>query len=355
MKKYIAAILLFSLFFACSSDGDSPVVKATKLSTFNIHLQETTLTSASIKWDAVTVSDGSSVTYDIYLNNKIDLDYSNVALNYTSTSYNFTDLTSGVDYFVKIIAKNEEGVVEEKTSTFTTITNEKPTKFTAAIENIEAFSASLSWIEATDPEGTAVTYDIYLNNNLLVENLTGLTYDLTDLEEETYYTVTVAAKDADGYQREVVTEFTTPKYVAILGSYSENNSGTITAKGNLNSGTLIYYGGSKTEFDIYLYDEETGNRFYFYLRAVDGTYNFEEQEFVTGGTYRVVEASYKDSSSEYWDWGFGSVKLNLKRNTDNTYSISFSFQTNYYGSEPVADYADLTGSFQGALTFDDQS
>ncbi|MFV0540148.1 MAG: fibronectin type III domain-containing protein [Aestuariibaculum sp.] len=356
MKKYIIFILISGLLFSCSSD-DEQAAKADSLSKLNLNVVETQLTSATIKWNQVVATDGSNVTYDIYINDQIDLNYTLVEADYSSNSYLFDNLSSGVDYFVKLIAKSTSELESEKTISFTTVPNLIPTAFDVTVENVDETSATITWDEATDPEETQITYDIYLNDVLVAENLTDLTYTFSDLEDNTDYKANIIAKDADGFTREVSVDFTTVEAVVILGTYSQDDNGTVTALGNLHSGTIFYYGasGSRIEFDVYFYDEETGARFYFYVSTTNTAYNFEEQEFVLAASdHKIIEASYTDDSGTYPEWYFGDVRLTLKRNDDGTYSASFIFDT-FYDASPFTELSDLIGTFDGELVFDDQS
>ncbi len=356
MKKYIL-LLFVALIYACSSEDDSqPIVINDDLSNFDIELVETDLTTASIVWSKVTSPNGSNVTYDIYLNDQINLDYTLVEAKYATNKYNFLELESGVDYFVKVIAKDNDGLEKEQTITFATVPNLVPEGLEVSVENIEAYSATLRWTEATDPEGKKVTYDVYVNDALVIEGLSDLTYDLTELEENTEYNVKVVAKDADGFTSEVFIKFTTS--LDLAGSYSEDDNGTITELGGLHSGEIFYYGETRTsvEFDLYLYDEETNSRFYFYVATTNKSYNFEEQEFVLyASDHRIIEASFRDSSGNYPEWYFSSVKLTLKRISGNTYNVSFVFDTFYGGGRPVKSNANLIGEYVGELTFSDES
>lgn len=358
MKRLITIFALFSLLYSCTDDNTDEVIEPA-LTGMSIQVVETGLTTASIKWDPVLSNDGSQVSFDIYLNNSISLDYALLASDYGAMSYQFTGLASSTDYFVLVVAKSTSGLEERKSSYFTTVTNYPPSAFSLSLGDVGSAEASIHWTKSLDPEGTAITYAVYLDDLLIEEALSDTSYTFTALEEDRTYKAKVVAVDTGGITRETQLSFTTIKAVVTGGSYSEDNYGTITAKGTLHSGTLIYYGqsGSRLEFDLYLFDEETGNQFYFYLRTPTVSYDFEQQEFRVNSTsgYRIMEASYTDASGEYWNDGFDDVSLNLVRNADGTYSVSFVFETNYYGNEPVTEFANLIGSYNGALTFDDQS
>jgi len=100
------------------------------------------------------------------------------------------------------------------------IINLAPNSFEIEIINISSEGATLNWNEATDPESDVITYDIYLNQGLVVENITQLTYDLIELAELTNYSGKIIAKDAENNQTEVVFSFQTEKnYLKFLKEY----------------------------------------------------------------------------------------------------------------------------------------
>ncbi len=356
MKKYLV-ILIISLLYGCDSDETSEII-GDSISNFDLKVTEIDLTSASITWEKAIATDGSKVSYDIYLNDKVDLNYKLINSEQTSNSYSFIDLKSGTDYFVKVIAKNSSDLVTTQMTTFTTVPNLIPGKFTVTVENVDATSATLNWTKATDPEGKEVTYDIYLNNDLVKQNLNELTCKLTELESNKKYIIKVTAKDADGFKRESLGEFTTLQNFPVRGSYSQDDNGSLTKLGNLSSGSIEYYGksGSKLEFDVYFDDEETGSRFYFYVATTNLDYDFEEHEFVLNSdSYDIIEASYKNKAVTYPNRNFASVRLTLRRNSENSYSASFVFDNYIMGNEPIKENSDLVGTYEGDLQFIDQS
>ncbi|WP_282042749.1 fibronectin type III domain-containing protein [Winogradskyella flava] len=92
------------------------------------------------------------------------------------------------------------------------IVNLPPNNFDIEIINISSESATISWNEAVDPENDAVTYDIYLNQVLIIENITELTYEFTDLEELTDYSGKIIATDSNDNETESTFTFQTEQY-----------------------------------------------------------------------------------------------------------------------------------------------
>ena len=90
--------------------------------------------------------------------------------------------------------------------------NLPPNNFETEFSDISHNSATIQWNAAIDPENDAVTYDVYLNNELLIENISELTHQFIDLEELNGYTGKIIAKDPNNNKTEVTFSFQTEKY-----------------------------------------------------------------------------------------------------------------------------------------------
>jgi hypothetical protein len=123
-------------------------------------------------------------------------------------------------------------VIEEEEETV----NQPPNNFDVEILNISHESATINWNEATDPESAAVTYNIYLNQTLIIENISELTYEFIALEELTGYSGKIIAKDINNNETETTFSFQTEKYY--LKYLKRFDYGTV------NYGTTGYASGS---------------------------------------------------------------------------------------------------------------
>lgn len=73
--------------------------------------------------------------------------------------------------------------------------NLAPTVFNVTLEEITDISATIKWTVSNDPENQNITYDIYLDNNLIDDNLNNLNYTFENLLSETNYSGKVVASD----------------------------------------------------------------------------------------------------------------------------------------------------------------
>ncbi len=90
--------------------------------------------------------------------------------------------------------------------------NLAPTDFNLEINNITHNSAILEWDAAIDPENDMVSYDIYLNEILIISDITELQYRFSELTELTSYSGKVIAKDTNDNEIQKTFEFQTDKY-----------------------------------------------------------------------------------------------------------------------------------------------
>lgn len=107
--------------------------------------------------------------------------------------------------------------------------NKAPSVFTVSVTNTTDKTATLSWTEAKDPEGSAVTYAITLNGQSAASNLSATNYSLTGLVKNTNYTGVVTASDASGNKTEATFSFSssdapTPSDFTITAGTTTNKS-----------------------------------------------------------------------------------------------------------------------------------
>ena len=128
--------------------------------------------------------------------------------------------------------------------------NKAPSSFTVSVTNSTDKTATLSWTEAKDPEGSAVIYAVTLNSQSAASNLSATTYALTGLIKNTNYTGIVTASDASGNKTEATFSFST-------GDAPTPSDFTITPGTTTNKSVAFSWsastlpGGAVVTYDVY--------------------------------------------------------------------------------------------------------
>ena len=193
------------------------------------------------------------------------------------------------------------------------IVNLPPNNFNIEIVNISHETATIHWDEASDPESDAVNYDIYLNQTLVIENISELMYVFSNLEELTNYSGKIIAKDTENNQTEVTFSFQTEKYYLKylktydFGEYVNGPNGLAlgTAFSMIKANDQNYviagsssFNGNGQRFFVSKIDYE-GNEIWkkFYDYQVGSSWNFKIIESITGfilvGRHHVLSLDNK--------------------------------------------------------------
>ncbi len=169
----------------------------------------------SISWDAPVNSDEAEYTYDIYLNEEL------LEANIDTVNHSFSVEEEG-DYKVCIIAKvNDVCESEEVCETFEFIIPIEclPVENLAVVEKNNILN--VSWDAPANSDEAEYTYEIYLNEELLEDNVVVTNYSFTP-EEDGTYDFCVIAKVTDECEAEQVCESIEYKGTGILDIEKES-------------------------------------------------------------------------------------------------------------------------------------
>ncbi len=87
--------------------------------------------------------------------------------------------------------------------------NQSPSDFTVSVSEITSSSGKVTWSEAQDPEGATVFYDVFLEDEKVLDNTRNLEFDFMDLDEALQYEGQVVASDPEGNTNAKRFNFTT--------------------------------------------------------------------------------------------------------------------------------------------------
>ncbi|WGS65606.1 cohesin domain-containing protein [Marinitoga aeolica] len=183
---------------------NNPPLKPTLLEPVNN--SENVPINASLKWSC-SDPDGDSLTYDIYIEKEPILSTPK-EIGYDGTSYSII-LEPGETYYWKIVAKDGKGgetssdVYSFNTASVINNPPSKPILLSPANNSIDVEpDITLRW-SANDPDGDALTYDIYLDktqnlNTPYKTNVKNTSLAVSGLELGVTYYWKVVAKDGKG-------------------------------------------------------------------------------------------------------------------------------------------------------------
>lgn len=215
MRYLFLSLLLVSLLSSCSKDDEQSPNQAP--STFKLltvaNNANGVVLQPTLNWEEAIDPDGDAVTYELYLD-KNAKPTTSIKTGLTSAAFKLTTpLAANTNYYWIVVASDTKGAkTESSVFKFTTqsagASNQAPAAFnlTAPANNAAnvALTPTLGWQAATDPDGDAVTYSVYLDQNAnpstaIKSGLTTTNFTLTTaLANNTAYYWKVVATDAKG-------------------------------------------------------------------------------------------------------------------------------------------------------------
>ncbi|GAB3659933.1 hypothetical protein GCM10028791_33620 [Echinicola sediminis] len=201
--------------------------------------------------------------------------------------------------FFSIISCSEDDPINEfiENKEEKEVINLGPTDFTIEITNVSDDEATIHWSKAEDPENDPVSYSIYLNQTLLIEGISELTYRFNNLSELTSYSGKVVAKDTNKNEAEALFSFETKKYyLKYLKRYDY---------GPYDFGTTKYAGGNpycmiKTNDQNYVIAGKSakpdGDAYQFFVLKTDYEGNeiwkkFYNYQLYDSWNFKIIESS----------------------------------------------------------------
>jgi hypothetical protein len=205
----IALLSLFftvSFFLACKKGDNNQQNNTPNLppASFEISITDLKYNSASLTWTEAKDPEGKQVTFAFVIG--ADTFYRN-----TERKMDLYNLIENKKYEVTIIASDPEGAKTKNAISFTTMEPSAPSAFEVTVANVGGSIAGVKWTASRLSDSTPVKYDVYLNDNLVKENLadTVLHYEFSKLKELTQYTVKIIAKSKYNKTQQSLKSFTT--------------------------------------------------------------------------------------------------------------------------------------------------
>ncbi|TPN84705.1 Ig-like domain-containing protein [Aquimarina algicola] len=218
--KYITqsiTLLLILLIVGCNDD-DSGVQDADDQNSVIIQPEDNDISFnlVNLKWETVSASDNSTIVYDIYLED-IKIKDSN-----KDTDYTLTKLEADTEYSGRIvpkalpkntkskaIAKLSPISFSFKTKQFSNPNAPTPEVSGISVNNITGTQGTLTWNTATISDGSEISYNVYLEGDLIESNLKNTSFTFENLEPKTLYKGVLLAISTNQKSTALDFEFTT--------------------------------------------------------------------------------------------------------------------------------------------------
>ncbi|WGS64977.1 fibronectin type III domain-containing protein [Marinitoga aeolica] len=307
--------------FTTKPQNTAPELEITypKNNSTNIELNPT------ITWSA-TDNENDEVKYNVYLNGESKTE------NYTSKSYQLSNLNTNTTYTVKIVVIDEYNAITEKTVSFTTtkaptISLNKPDNNSTVIGK----EITLSWT-ASDPDNDTLTYDIYLDKNTnpttkVKSDITETSTTITVNDYRTYYWKVVAKDDKGAKTESNIYTFTNkiPRWQKTFGGSNGDMAHSIqqtTDGGYIVAGTTYSndgdVSGNHGYYDYWIIKlDEKGNLKWqktFGGSDMDEAYSIQEtsdNNFIIAGYTRSTD---KDISNNHGNFDYWIIKTDSEGN-----------------------------------------
>jgi polyhydroxybutyrate depolymerase len=199
MKNAYLLIFLILAIFSCKKAEDIKV-----LPSFQVFVIQG-VNDATLIWDPVHGYSDSVIEFELFLNDSL------IAGHLKLRTYKIVNLSESSEYKVSLSAISGNKKVAEQSVSFSTLTNQAPKAFSIYEIAIKNNSVSLKWSKSDDPENDSVKYDIFLNNQLKINGMTGLSCEIAGLNSESFFLGEIIARDLAGNSSKEVFTFRTIK------------------------------------------------------------------------------------------------------------------------------------------------
>jgi len=255
MKKLTTIVLILSIIFSNINCKTGIFNEAPNKPTINSPSNSATLEEipSKLDWNCID-ADNDILKYEVYFGTENPPAL--LASDIEESEYSGIPVESNKTYYWKIIAEDEHGDRAESGVWTFSIGNfppETPVNPIPENNSIEQNPTTISW-ECTEPEGEALTYDVYFGTTetpeLIEENYTTNSYELPELTGNQKYYWKIIAKDTYGNEiNGILWNFTTDVFApeTIYPINNEQNAAwfpKLTWNSNNNSGNFTY--------DVYL-------------------------------------------------------------------------------------------------------
>jgi len=220
--NYISkSIILLSLLLCISCSDDEPEIinpdnQIPEEPTLEFNDDDISFNVANLKWQAVIGSSNETIVYDIYLGD------TKIKENNKDIDYTLTKLVADTEYSGRIVPKALPKSTKEKvtyklspilfsfkTKQFSNPDAPTPEISNFSVTNITTVAATLNWDTATISDGSQISYNIYIDGDIVTSNLSETSFTFDNLEANSTYKGILLAISTNQKSVAVDFEFTT--------------------------------------------------------------------------------------------------------------------------------------------------
>ncbi len=351
MKKVYFFLPFIFLFILSSCGKDEPEINMPPSKVSGIEVEVVGETEVKITWEPSEDVNKDEVSYNVIVNSNI------VATKTSETSLNL-DLTPylpanklaskgkaskglGIELTVNITAFDDESNVSDPSEVVRYVyINRNPNDFDFVGVNFDFYNyrrIDIEWLASTDDDNDILSYDVLLNDELLVENYiigsnsystngtVSVDYDFSELLDQDIV-IKVMANDRSGGVKEISRTYNFRATDVDLGTltlpYNQNTSYTV---GEDEADRIVGYNFTITEeTGISVTDRSSYGVFYLreagngnYINSGSGVLNIMS---IQPGDYYLEFRSYSNAGTE--DSGTFTMNLRNAFETDSEFDIS---------------------------------
>jgi chitodextrinase len=194
-RAAILAVAAIAAFTMSAAPASAQIDRKAPSKPANLRLTGTTTTTLSIAWDAAKDNSGKlSYEMHVWQDPRVPI------LPQTQTSFTWTELRPGVQYYVYVVAVDAAGNKSFSDQLIVQMPRDTIAPTAPAnlrVDSVSASQVALSWDPATD-ESAVASYAVFTASGQMVEWAAGTSQKVIGLPPDTTFTFYVKARDYGG-------------------------------------------------------------------------------------------------------------------------------------------------------------
>lgn len=196
LAKYLLVLFVSVAFFTSCTEDEEMLAEVSKVT-----VEKTYFNGVEFSWTVIN-PEGASLTFDIYINDKL------IQKDVSEQKFKVSGLKANTTYSGKIIVKSGK-ISPEKIFIFKTTDDPIPSAFEISSSDITPTSAVIKWTPSTAQDSSKIAYYLYVNDALKKGKLTDTSQLLDSLKANKKYNIKIVALSSNGKETSSETVFKT--------------------------------------------------------------------------------------------------------------------------------------------------